>query len=167
MSSVSVGPDSGIYKNNLDNYGLGFRDLASTAAAWGASGGPKRRRRVAALAMSTSGGPRRERRDDRDGPRRERWWLCLPEARVVVAMTFWGASGDGCGDPSWWHPKTTISSDAAHRRASSEDHLGSDGLWGILWPGGLGIVRQRRTIKSMFIPLMIMFYARYLHYLCI
>jgi hypothetical protein len=33
---------------------------------------------------------------------------------VVVATTFRGASGDGCGDRLWWHLKTTISSDAMH-----------------------------------------------------
>jgi hypothetical protein len=91
--------------------------------------------------MSVSGGPKRERRDSRDClgtsngghvfPRRK--WLQrprTPEARsVAVVTTFQGASDDNCGDHPWWHPETTISSDAVHRRASSsDDHLRSDGL---------------------------------------
>jgi hypothetical protein len=32
---------------------------------------------------------------------------------------------------------------------------------------GLGFVLWRRTIRSMFMPSMVMFYICYLHYLCI
>jgi hypothetical protein len=89
-------------------------------------------------------------------PRHERLRRSRPsEARsVAVATTFRGASIDGCVDCLWWHPKTTISSDATHRWAfSSDDHLRPDGLWSVLWSGTLGIVLRQRTIWSMFISI--------------
>jgi hypothetical protein len=52
--------------------------------------------------------------------------------------------------------------------ASFNDQLlWSGGFGAVLWSSGLGIVLRRRTIWSMFMRSMIMFYAYYLHYLCI
>jgi hypothetical protein len=126
----------------------------------------------------TSGNPRRWWRvaaqDARGGGRvclrRERLWRPRPpEARlVVVVTTFRGASGDGCGNRPWWHPKRMISSVATHQRvSSSNDHVQPDGLWGVHWSVGLRIVLRWWTIQSMYMSSMIKFYAYYLHYLCI
>jgi hypothetical protein len=62
----------------------------------------------------------------------------------------------------WWPREAWVA------MVSFDDQLlWSGGFGGVLWSSGLGIVLRRRIILSMFMPSMIMFYACYLHYLCI
>jgi hypothetical protein len=61
----------------------------------------------------------------------------------------------------WWRPH-----EAWVALASFDDQLlRSGGFGSVLWSSGLEIVLRRRTIRSMFMSSMIMFYACYLHYL--
>jgi hypothetical protein len=160
--------DDFLWRETRATSGIVRRERRSEATS--ASGGPRRCRWV--VAQDVSDAAAMTTRDASSSgcvcPRHGRWQRSRPlEARlVVVATTFRGTSDDGCSDRPWWHSKITISSDAMHRRVSpSNDHLWSDGLWGVLWSSSLEIILLRRTIWSMFMPSMIMFYAYYLHYL--
>jgi hypothetical protein len=127
--------------------------------------------------MLASGSPRRERHDSRDYHRRERQWPRLP--KVAVIATSRGTIGGGDDElprcERWWlrwppvvaHEDNDLLWCSSSQVSSDDHHLRSNGLWGVFWPSSLGIVLWRRTIRSILMLSMIMFYACYLDLLCI